>query len=223
VLGAAFTTGMLLTLSGQVYVYFGVYVMALAFFHFSEYVLTAVYNPHTLTIDSFLINHSKEYAIAAISSWCEYWIEYYFFPGLKSIHLISVVGGLLVVFGESMRKVAMITAGSNFTHLVQYRKRDGHTLVTSGVYSLVRHPSYMGWFYWSVGTQLLLCNPVCLLGYVVATWTFFKERIEDEEENLLLFFGEDYINYKKTVGSGIPFVTGYPMTNAESLIKYRVK
>lgn len=30
--------------------------------------------------------------------------------------------------------------------------------------SISRHPSYMGWFWWSIGTQLLLCNPVvCLL------------------------------------------------------------
>jgi protein-S-isoprenylcysteine O-methyltransferase Ste14 len=29
-----------------------------------------------------------------------------------------------------------------------------HQLITSGVFSLMRHPSYVGWFYWSVGTQV---------------------------------------------------------------------
>jgi protein-S-isoprenylcysteine O-methyltransferase len=48
----------------------------------------------------------------------------------------------------------MFTAGSNFNHVVQSEKSDTHTLVTSGVYAWCRHPSYVGWFYWSIGTQV---------------------------------------------------------------------
>lgn len=220
-LGVMMVSGAMVAVTLESSCYFGFYVVALAFFHFSEYVLTSIFNPHTLTTDSFLINHSKEYGVAAIVSWLEYWIEMYFFPGLKSLHFISISGALLVVFGEALRKVSMITAGSNFTHLVQYRKRDDHELVTSGVYSVFRHPSYVGWFYWSVGTQVLLCNPVSLLGYTVASWMFFKDRIEEEESNLVLFFGVDYIEYKKRVGTGIPFIEGYPMDKALLLLQYR--
>lgn len=222
-LGVVFTAGLLVSVSGEPYCYAGFYAAALAFFHFSEYIITSVFNPHTLTIDSFLLNHSKEYVVAAVASWCEYAMEYYFFPGMKTLHYISIPGALMVLLGETLRKVAMITAGSNFTHLVQYRKRDNHELVTTGVYSLFRHPSYVGWFYWSVGTQVLLCNPVCLVGYAAASWMFFRERIEDEEENLILFFGEDYIDYKRRVGTGIPLVSGYPMKDSSALLKYRIK
>lgn len=222
-LGVLFTSGLLLTMSGSDLRYAGFYAAALAFFHFSEYMVTSVFNPHTLTVDSFLINHSKEYVVAAVFSWCEYALEYYFFPGMKSLHYISIVGAVMVAAGEALRKVAMITAGSNFTHMVQYRKKDSHKLVTTGVYSLFRHPSYVGWFYWSIGTQVLLCNPVSLLSYAAASWIFFKERIEDEEESLVLFFGEDYIDYKKTVGTGIPFISGYPMSQSVELLKFRIK
>src|SRR4051812_31669288 len=48
-----------------------------------------------------------------------------------------------------------------------------------------RHPSYVGWFYWSVGTQLLLCNPLCTVLYGLAAWAFFKDRIPYEEALLL--------------------------------------
>ena len=48
----------------------------------------------------------------------------------------------------------MFTAGSNFNHVVQNEKSETHTLVTSGVYAWFRHPSYVGWFYWSIGTQV---------------------------------------------------------------------
>ncbi len=222
-LGALFTGGLLVAVSEEVYCYAGFYAAALAFFHFSEYMVTSIFNSHTLTIQSFLLNHSKEYVVAAVASWLEYTIEVYFFPGMKSLHYISILGALMVALGETLRKVAMITAGSNFTHLVQYRKKDNHELVTTGVYSLFRHPSYVGWFYWSIGTQVLLCNPVCLLGYAVASWMFFKERIENEEQSLILFFGEDYIEYKKKVGTGIPLISGYPMNESVALLKFRIK
>jgi protein-S-isoprenylcysteine O-methyltransferase Ste14 len=31
----------------------------------------------------------------------------------------------------------------------------------------VRHPGYMGWFIWSVATQLLLVNPVCTVVFAL--------------------------------------------------------
>ena len=102
----------------------------------------------------------------------------------------------------------MFTAGSNFSHMVEYRKERGHKLVTKGVYSLWRHPSYAGWFYWSIGTQIVLLNPICLVGYMLAAYQFFKQRIRDEEQILIEFFGVDYIEYKNRVSScGIPFLS----------------
>lgn len=73
---------------------------------------------------------------------------------LKQITWLSATGLLMVVFGECLRKAAMFTAGSNFNHVVQNEKSETHTLVTSGVYAWFRHPSYVGWFYWSIGTQV---------------------------------------------------------------------
>ena len=73
---------------------------------------------------------------------------------LKQITWLSATGLLMVVFGECLRKAALFTAGSNFNHVVQNEKSETHTLVTSGVYAWFRHPSYVGWFYWSIGTQV---------------------------------------------------------------------
>ena len=82
-------------------------------------------------------------------------------------------------------------------------------MVTSGVFSYVRHPSYVGWFLWSLGTQIVLLNPICLILYGVVSWLFFNERIYIEEHSLLRFFGDDYSDYQKKVPSGIPFVRGF--------------
>lgn len=105
----------------------------------------------------------------------------------------------------------MITASENFTHIVQFDKVQNHQLVTHGVFSLVRHPSYLGWFMWSIGTQLTLANPVCIVLYAVASWKFFHERIFMEEITLLNFFGEEYYQYQQRVPTGLPFIKGYKM------------
>lgn len=76
------------------------------------------------------------------------------------MRVVSYLGLGLCVGGECMRKLAMLTAQNNFNHVVQSVRRSDHTLVTRGVYSMCRHPSYVGWFYWSIGTQVLvLRNP----------------------------------------------------------------
>ena len=61
-----------------------------------------------------------------------------------------------------------IQAGKAFTHLIKTERRPGHELVTTGVYRVLRHPGYFGWFVWACGTQILLCNVICtVLFYLV--------------------------------------------------------
>ena len=67
-----------------------------------------------------------------------------------------MLGMALVLGGEALRKVAMVTATTNFNHYVQHVKEEGHELITHGIYAYFRHPAYVGWFYWSVGTQVLI-------------------------------------------------------------------
>jgi protein-S-isoprenylcysteine O-methyltransferase len=194
----------------------GYYMMAMSFFHLSEYVFTALFNLKQVSTDSFLLNHSLEYGLAAMASWFEYLLELYFIPSIKTALITRILGLLLVMFGETFRKMAMYTAGTNFNHYVQETKQQDHELVTSGIYSLVRHPSYFGWFYWSIGTQLLLANPICLVAYTVTSWKFFNSRIVYEEYFLRKFFGKKYVEYQKKVTIGIPFIKGY-LVDEESL------
>lgn len=99
-----------------------------------------------------------------------------------------------------------MTAAQNFTHLIQTRKRPEHRLVTRGVYAWVRHPGYAGWMLWAVGTQLVLCNPVCALGFAAAAWRFFTARCRYEDRLLAQFFGDEFERYRTATRSGIPGV-----------------
>lgn len=101
---------------------FGVYGSFMAFFHYSEYLVIAWANPRTLSLDSFMLNHSVHYGLAAAASWVEFLLEIYFLPEFKSYGNIWLLGVALCSFGEVIRKVAIITAGRSFTHLVRHAK-----------------------------------------------------------------------------------------------------
>ncbi|CAH1766063.1 9229_t:CDS:2, partial [Entrophospora sp. SA101] len=64
----------------------------------------------------------------------EYSIELFFFPNLKTIRLFHYTGFALILIGQTARTLAMCHAKSNFTHSIQYVKRQEHTLVTTRIY-----------------------------------------------------------------------------------------
>ncbi|XP_072758595.1 protein-S-isoprenylcysteine O-methyltransferase [Anoplolepis gracilipes] len=209
-LGYVFGIGILIAITASPsWQIFGIYMTILASFHYSEFLAIAWTNPALLSIDSFILNHSIEYGVAASLSWIEFFIERHYFYGLKLPSLISYLGLILCISGEILRKLAMCTAKHNFNHIVQSEKSDNHQLVTHGVYNLCRHPSYVGWFYWSIGTQLILQNPFCFCAYALMSWSFFHNRVLNEEITLIKFFGEDYVKYQEKVGTGLPFISGY--------------
>jgi hypothetical protein len=95
------------------------YVFVLCVFHYMEFLCTAAFKPRDVSYDSYLINHSTAYTIAAVSSWTEFWLEYAIAPSLKGGTLVIVVGVLAAITFQGIRSLAMITAGRNFNHLVQ--------------------------------------------------------------------------------------------------------
>ncbi|KAI3788043.1 hypothetical protein L2E82_00662 [Cichorium intybus] len=178
---------------------------AVLFFHASEYLLAiACHGKSKVTIESLLI--SKDYIIAMMLSILEYLLELYFFPGLKKYWSISNTGLMLVVLGETIRKLAILTAGRAFTHFIQRYHEDHHKLITYGIYGIIRHPGYSGFLIWSVGTQIMLCNPFSSVAFGIVVWDFFHKRIPYEEFFLKQFFGKEHDAYAQRVWSGIPFV-----------------
>lgn len=179
--------------------------LAIIFFHVSEYILAISFHGRSnVTLRSLLV--SKSYILAMSFALLEYCLEVYFSPGLKEHWWISNFGLAMLVIGEVMRKMAIITAGRAFTHLIKIYHEDHHQLVTSGVYSFVRHPGYCGFFIWSIGSQIMLCNPISTVAFAVVVWNFFARRIPYEEFFLRQFFGSEYDEYARRVSSGIPFV-----------------
>ncbi|KAH9557926.1 hypothetical protein CY35_07G110500 [Sphagnum magellanicum] len=148
---------------------------ALFFFHTSEYVLALLFHGRGVSLGSFLI--SGPYLVALGCSFVEHGVESRYAPWMKTLSPVSYMGLAMVVVGEFMRKCAVVTANHSFTHDIKTFHRPEHRLVTHGIYRFFRHPGYLGFLIWSVGSQVLLCNPVCTVGYTIVMWRFFRDRI----------------------------------------------
>lgn len=214
VLGTTFAASLMLCLSliwdGYGIWRFFAFTATLSVFHFLEFWTTATYNPLVARSSSFLLfSNGTAYNLAHTCAVIEILASHYLFPSwqqsLTNPFTISI-GLFLVLFGQITRSAAMATAGKSFNHTPQKVKKQDHVLVTSGVYNWSRHPSYFAFFWWALGTQILVGNKICLLAYVVALWRFFKLRIAAEERNLVEFFGKDYEQYRAKTSVGIPFI-----------------
>ncbi|KAH9077310.1 protein-s-isoprenylcysteine O-methyltransferase [Lactarius deliciosus] len=207
-LGASFALGSLTFLCGGFYGFWfatyqvGFFVASWSAFHWGEFAVTAGWNREKVSIDSFLLDNGRMYHVANGLALTEYLLSLYFRPSLKSFPYVSSSFSL----DNSLRSAAMIKASSNFSHMVAFRKLAGHQLVTDGIYKWSRHPSYAGFFYWALGTQLVLQNPLSFFVYWALLMQFFSSRIKAEERALVSFFGDDYDLYRKRVGTKIPFI-----------------
>jgi protein-S-isoprenylcysteine O-methyltransferase len=184
---------------------------SLSLFHFLEFYTTALTNVPSATVSSFLLSsNGSAYMIAHLTSMTECLLSHLFLPSrlLPPLYhdILLYLGLSLLVIGQSIRALAMLTAGTNFSHFVRRHKSNTHKLVTNGIYNYFRHPSYFGYFWWGIGTQLVYGNLVCLLAFGVVLWKFFSRRIEGEEELLVKFFGDDYSRYRRKTWVGIPFI-----------------
>jgi protein-S-isoprenylcysteine O-methyltransferase len=192
---------------------FGLYLLVCVVgFHMSEFLVAAVFRPHDTHPKAFMIYHSPAYTIASFAAVAEFLVETYLIPSdwklVEQRTWFALVAAVAVVFFYGIRVLAMVQCGPNFSLEVETTHREEHQLVTTGVFQYLRHPSYFGWFWRTVLSQVLLLNPVCFLGFTYVTWKFFVDRIAEEEEILSsdAFFGEKYRTYRKSVRTGIPWI-----------------
>jgi len=186
------------------------FIASLCVFHFLEFWTTAEFNTPTATIAAFLFTNGRHYRQAHTVALIETVITSFFFPEWQSwVNPPPVIflGLAMMLVGQGVRTIAMAQAGTNFNHQVQSKRNDGHELVTTGLYNYFRHPSYFGFFWWGLGTQVVLGNAVSLVGYASVLWYFFSTRIRHEEKHLVEFFGDEYVAYRARTSVWIPFIS----------------
>lgn len=70
-------------------------------------------------------------------------------------------------------------------------------LNTRGIYSMVRHPLYVGNFFMWLGTAMLTQNLWYIIAFVFMYWVYYERIMFAEEQFLRRKFGEVYIDWSK--------------------------
>jgi protein-S-isoprenylcysteine O-methyltransferase Ste14 len=114
---------------------------------------------------------------------------------------IRRLGVLLFAIGGALRLWPVFVLGRRFSGLVAIQP--GHTLVTNGVYSIIRNPSYLGLLVNSLGWALAFRSGVGVL-LTALTIPPLMARIGAEERLLSTHFGPEYEAYRARTWRLIP-------------------
>ena len=111
---------------------------------------------------------------------------------LEFRRLVAIIVGLIVIGGIMEFRRVKTTVNPINPNLAS-------TIVTSGVYRFTRNPMYFGMFLLLTAFSIKYLNilsPIFLTGYIVYMNRF---QIIPEEKALTEKFGDDYLEYKRSV------------------------
>ncbi len=115
---------------------------------------------------------------------------------LKTFGIAIFLAGLL------LRLAAILKLGKSFS--VNVAIRADQTVQRTGLYRIVRHPSYLGLLIMFLGIGLGTRNWLSLIAILAPTTAALLYRIHVEESALLAHFGEDYATYASQTKRLIP-------------------
>ncbi|SYZ73440.1 Isoprenylcysteine carboxyl methyltransferase [Candidatus Zixiibacteriota bacterium] len=116
--------------------------------------------------------------------------------------IAAYLGISLILAGLVIRWVSIITLGKYFT--VNVNISAGHTIIKSGIYKYVRHPSYSGSLLSFLGLGIYFSNWASLVVIFIPITASFIYRIKIEEKALKIKFGREYEEYSSKTARLVP-------------------
>jgi protein-S-isoprenylcysteine O-methyltransferase Ste14 len=111
-------------------------------------------------------------------------------------------GAGIFALSLSIRLSAQRTLGRQWSATVEMP--EAHTLVTTGIYSRIRHPIYASLVLWAAAQPALLQNLVAGWGGALAVALIWLLRVPNEEKMMQKEFGSEYRDYMARTGRLIP-------------------
>lgn len=125
------------------------------------------------------------------------------FPPAPLEGLISVLGVALVAAGGVLVFLGQRDLGRNLTPLPT--PREEHSLVTDGIYGLVRHPMYGGLLLFGVGLASAT-DDSARFAMTVLLYAVLEKKSVFEEGQLQERYGQEYETYIKNTKKFIPYI-----------------
>ena len=119
-----------------------------------------------------------------------------------SYYLIVLCGLLLYMLGLIIRWTAILQLKKAFTVDVAINKQ--HDLKTDGIYSIIRHPAYLGLLLIFIGLSVSMNSVLSIIVIAIPVFLVIFYRIKVEEKVLTDEFGETYLDYSQKTRMIIP-------------------
>ena len=126
--------------------------------------------------------------------------DYSFYP------LLAWLGSVFAIAALGMFHLTHRALGRNWS--ISLDVREGHQLITDGIYRRVRHPMYAAFWLWAVAQALLLPNWVAGPAGLIGFGTLYFGRVAREERMMLEAFGDSYRAYMARTGRVFPSILG---------------
>lgn len=118
---------------------------------------------------------------------------------------VSLLGLLVRIY--TVGHTPVNTSGRNT------EKQVADSLNTTGIYSMVRHPLYLGNFLMWLGPALLTGNLWFVVAFCFFYWIYYERIMYAEEQFLRRTFGETYLSWSANIPAFIPKCKGFVKPN----------
>ena len=127
------------------------------------------------------------------------------------------------VFGEIIRILTVGFTPKNTSGRNTINGQIADELNVTGIYSLLRHPLYLGNFFMWLGPVLFLRSLGVTLVFILLYWLYYERIMFAEEQFLRRKFGDVYDKWSETVSAFIPFSLKYIRPNLPFSVKNVLK
>lgn len=109
---------------------------------------------------------------------------------------VRIAGLIISALGVALFITAMLTMRDSWRAGVS---KDKTELVTTGIFKISRNPAFLGFDLMYLGVLMVFFNWVLLVFSVFAILTLHLQIVNNEEDAMLLAFGNEYLDYKNKV------------------------
>ncbi len=119
-------------------------------------------------------------------------------------HIITWIAIFLSAIGFVIRAVSIGTTPKGTSGRNTKEGQVAESLNTTGIYSLMRHPLYVGNYFMWIGIVLYTFNFAFVLLITLAFWLYYERIMFAEERFLERKFGQPYLDWSLTTPAFIP-------------------
>lgn len=147
------------------------------------------------------------------------WVNYYMInrsPDLFSqsgITFLEIIAIALCLTGLIIRICTVGFTPANTSGRNTSEGQVAETVNTTGIYSIVRHPLYLGNYFMWLGIAVLTGDIWFMLAFTMAYWIYYERIMYAEEQFLTRKFGEKYTAWAAVTPAFIPSFSNWTSAN----------